>query len=339
MFPGDVIVRRDAKKAPPRADGSLADMFGAQAFGAQKLYREVSVVDGGNKKLDPQHAARMHAMQYTESEYQRYLREQQDREQMQTQEQRRQRAPPPGWAGIFDQPSSEPNFFAGPARPQQPATHHANHGKSHHALPPPVANAIAPHLVERIESGREMAKMALEAHETARALDGQDKMVDADASFRSAAAAYRKALEMLNPARRDLGSGPDSTLAPRMREQANLTRLMTSMLDNCEAIDKRDIALPSVPTDVPEIEAEMGDSEDSLLRRLTASVHTLTVNPKQSSAPKCFLCVTAPAEVTTTCSHYYCKSCSETLSILYDGRCPQCKSHCGNQFKEAPARQ
>lgn len=175
----------------------------------------------------------------------------------------------PGWAGIFDKMHgmpSAPNPFSGPI--QYPQLH----------APMPAAGratekGISPDVMQRLNEGRSLATLALNNHESAPALSAQRKAREAAEAYKAADAGYKRALEILMPARKMLADGPESSRVVRLREKDRLEKLVTQILDNWDRV--KPYLIPDLPTDRPGGGGGMAapvEVSDPLMDRLTSGM-------------------------------------------------------------------
>lgn len=175
----------------------------------------------------------------------------------------------PGWAGIFEKVPgmpSAPNPFSGPI--QYPQLH----------APMPAAGraterGVSADVMQRLNEGRGLATLALNNHESAPALALQGKTREAREAYKAADAGYKRALEILMPARKMLAEGPESSRVVRVREKDRLEKLVTQILDNWDRV--KPYLIPDLPTDRPGGGGGLAASvevSDPLMDRLTSGM-------------------------------------------------------------------
>lgn len=373
----DDLMRKNSTM--PKADGRLAEVFGTQAYGGNQSNRNTSRV----VQDTPAHQTNASAM-YPDDNYDAHgiygsvmgpppvpQKKASYQETYSRPTRRVSNIDPskPGWAGIFSgapNRSEAVNPFAGSFRP--PAlpmpSQNANLYTSYE-VPHSITSALPPEIVERLNKGRELVKLALDNHDKADHLRDRGKLKEANASYRAADAGYHRALEILMPARKELDHGSEQSRPARLKEKESLKKLISSMLDKWESV--KPYIGPEVPTDEPGgfSTGDYSDDQDPLLARLQSSVadlgldappaHTSSafrhphgkadlglsmlpsvpdhdIGESDSNLPQqsrmCFMCISSLAEVVTPCRHYLCRSCSESAIYIYGNKCPQCESPC-----------
>jgi hypothetical protein len=336
---------------PGGEDGSLAEILGAQTYGAGQADRYASYVPGRTARVvtyDPAADVYGGAPAGLVAA-------------------RSGPGAKPGWAGIFDRHPNAgpppPNPFSGPIVPPQyypPASVQSRANE----------RGIPYDVMQRLNEGRGMATLALNNHEAAPVLTAKGRREEANAAYRAADAGYRQALQLLMPARKMLEEGPDTSRVVRAREKDRLEKLINQILDRWEEVKPH--LIPDVPTGSVGTRSDGGASDiDPLLQRMTLggakagpggpafaphapppAVFTATGElnldalpsvpthdvplegwslPKTGGPKKCFVCLTPnsskPAEYMTPCGHYLCASCSDSVFGLFN-QCPKCNAPC-----------
>lgn len=190
----------------------------------------------------------------------------------------------PGWAGVFERAPgtgfvAPPNPFAGPmVFPVTPVVVRETGG----------ACAGLGEVMQRVNEGRGLAKLALNSHESAPALEKVGKDREAHEASKAADAGYKRALDILMPARKMLAEGPESSKVARVREKDRLEKLVFHILDRWEVVKlllKDYPHLPDAPSDSPpDGGGKSGDVCDFLLERLSHSVSRIDIHLRDTDA-------------------------------------------------------